>query len=878
MADIGTAYVRVAPNMQGIQSKIASGFKGSGTAFANQFGGEISSKSAAIAGAIAGVASAAVNKGMSLISNSIGTAIKRVDTLANAQKTFQYMGFAADDAAAATKAVTKSILGLPTPLDSAIRGMTSLAATYGNVKLGQKVFTALNDAILGFGGSAEMVDNAIQQVSQLPLDGPLDAQTWMSLRNSGLTPVLVAMGKDMGRSVSKLKEDFGSGKLTVQDFVNELTKLDTKGGGGLVSLQKIAQNATSGIGTGFANMQTAVARGIANIIQAVGQKNISNAISAIGKAFEQALNSIAKAVPIIIGKIKGFFEFIARNKDIFAPLAVGAAAAATAMIALAVASKIAAGISALQGAVKAAQLAMFTYNVALEQGATAMQAFNIATGANPLSIIIVSLAAVTAALVYFFTKTDTGRKIFASVTAFIASAWGKVKDAIKAVADFLNTAWDAASSAFSKAFNAIKSTADTVFGAIIKWLHDWRYWIQNISIIIGTILLPKIIAIGIQWIKTAAQATGSFVKTAASAIKNAVVASAAWIKNAVLASAAWLKEMPKLVLQFIQTSAASIKNAVIASAAWIQNAVLVSAAWIKNLILMGLQFAWTGVQALIAAGKVAASWLLALGPIGLIVAAVVGAAALIVANWNKIGPFFAGIWNGIKNIIAGVINWIKANWPLILAIIAGPIGLAVAVVIKNWQKIKDGASSMLNAVVGFFRSLPGRILGALGNLGSLLYNSGKSLIQGLLNGAGSLLSKIGEYFLNVIPGWIRGPFKKALGIHSPSTVFAGFGKNIVQGLAVGVDKSSGIATNSVNNMANDVMSAMTGSVVDPNMSLNYNTPASAGAASGNTTTNTTTIQQVVLGDQSAVKEFFKQLNQDTISVGMGLTPVQGARP
>jgi hypothetical protein len=36
------------------------------------------------------------------------------------------------------------------------------------------------------------------------------------------------------------------------------------------------------------------------------------------------------------------------------------------------------------------------------------------------------------------------------------------------------------------------------------------------------------------------------------------------------------------------------------------------------------------------------------------------------------------------------------------------------------------------------------------------------------------------------------------------------------------------------------------------------------------------IQKVVLGDESAVKEFFRQLNRDTIYVDMGMTPNQGA--
>ena len=48
------------------------------------------------------------------------------------------------------------------------------------------------------------------------MDGPLDAQN--SLPTPGLTPVLVAMSKDMGISVNEMKKQFGRGDLTVKDF------------------------------------------------------------------------------------------------------------------------------------------------------------------------------------------------------------------------------------------------------------------------------------------------------------------------------------------------------------------------------------------------------------------------------------------------------------------------------------------------------------------------------------------------------------------------------------------------------------------------------------------------------------------------------------
>ncbi len=482
MANLGTAYFNVAPDMRGVQGKIAGGLKGSGSRFANQFGGEVSGKSALIIGALAGIASAAATKAMNIITNSVGDAIKRVDTLNNSAKTFQYMGFSAASASKATKALEKSIKGLPTPLDSAMRGMTSLAATYGDVGLGQKVFSSLNNAILGFGGSADMVENAITQISQLPLDGPLDAQTWNSLRNSGLTPVLVAMSKEFGMSVSQMKTAFGEGELTVKDFTDKLTEMNVKGGGGLVSLEKIARSATSGIGTGIANMQTAVVRGVANIIQAVGSKRISQAIGSIGAGFEKVLNLIAQQVPKVVDALDKMVSIVANNKDVFASAAAGIMAIVAALIALKAYNAIANTISELKAVSTAAKLgsgAVQQLALQTKLGTVAQAAYNAVMSANPIAIIILAITGLIAALAFFFTQTETGKKIFGQFVGFLGGVWDNIKAGVQSVGGFFSKAWDVVKQAFSSVVEFIKTNWRAVvvaltgpLGLAIVWIID----------------------------------------------------------------------------------------------------------------------------------------------------------------------------------------------------------------------------------------------------------------------------------------------------------------------------------------------------------------------------------------------------------------------
>jgi hypothetical protein len=100
-------------------------------------------------------------------------------------------------------------------------------------------------------------------------------------------------------------------------------------------------------------------------------------------------------------------------------------------------------------------------------------------------------------------------------------------------------------------------------------------------------------------------------------------------------------------------------------------------------------------------------------PIGIVVLALVGLTAGLVYAWKKSETFrdvVTGVWNAIKNatkavfgavvgFVKGAIDWIKANWPLLLAILTGPIGLAVYAIAKHWDAIKKAARDALAFIV-----------------------------------------------------------------------------------------------------------------------------------------------------------------------------------
>lgn len=132
---------------------------------------------------------------------------------------------------------------------------------------------------------------------------------------------------------------------------------------------------------------------------------------------------------------------------------------------------------------------------------------------------------------------------------------------------------------------------------------------------------------------------------------------------------------------------------------------------------------WSGIQAVFNA-------IMMLNPIMLIVLAIAALIAIVVLAYNKIDWFREGVqaaWDGVKaafdlmwDVVKAVFNWIKDNWPLLLAIITGPIGIAVLLITKNFDTIKDVAMTMVNWVMDRFQDLTGFLSRIVGSIQGIL--------------------------------------------------------------------------------------------------------------------------------------------------------------
>lgn len=289
----------VKASLNQVQREAETSGKNTGTTFGN-----------ALTVAAGNLIAKGLSKVFAKVSSGLDTAIARVDTLNNSQKVFTAMGYTADATSDSMATLNSYLDGLPTSMTTAVKAVQSLSASFGGIEKGTEVFIDMNNAGLAFGSTTEQIENAIMQLGQLSLDGPLDAQTWNSLRNSGFSPVFAAMAKEAKMTVGELKEDFSAdGTKTVGDFLDALHKLNVEGAGEMDSLANLARANTEGIGTALENVQNRIGKAIAKIIDHIGSEKIAKAINDISSSFSQMAD-------VVIGVI----DFIVEHWNVISPI------------------------------------------------------------------------------------------------------------------------------------------------------------------------------------------------------------------------------------------------------------------------------------------------------------------------------------------------------------------------------------------------------------------------------------------------------------------------------------------------------------------------------------------------------------------------------
>jgi tape measure domain-containing protein len=163
---------------------------------------------------------------------------------------------------------------------------------------------------------------------------------------------------------------------------------------------------------------------------------------------------------------------------------------------------------------------------------------------------------------------------------------------------------------------------------------------------------------------------------------------------------------------------------------------------------------------------------------------------------------FIQIVTAVVQMIPQLLVAIVGMLPRIVVTLIGMIPTLLKAGIDLFKALIDAAPVIIPELVDALKKYGPQMVSAIISLVPALFKAGVDIVRGLMDGIASLAGKIGNFFLNLLPGWIVGPFKAALGIHSPSRLFRGFGVNIGEGLVQGMESMAGDVSDSALGLAN----------------------------------------------------------------------------
>lgn len=392
-----------------------------------------------------------LKKGLTMVTDSVGAAVSRLDTLNKYPKVMQSMGYSAIEAEQSMDKLNKGIQGLPTSLDGIVASTQNIAVLTGDLDLATDTALALNDAFLASGASSTDAERGLTQYVQMLSKGEPDMQSWRTLQETmgyALTKTAEAFGFAGSAAQNDLYAALQEGTITFSDFNQKLIELDAGVGG----FAEMAQTSSGGIATAWTNAKTAIVRGTANIVDSIDKglsktrfKSIEGVIKSFGKGFEKVLKGVAKVTEVAI-------NIIAKYGDVLKVAAAGMVAYKVITLALTAADKIHTAVIGL----KAIAIGGLTGQITL--ATVAQNLWNAAMAANPVMTIVVAITALVGGMALLLNVLEQSDPLLVKANESLEAAAERTKE--------LNSAMAESQETFEKNKGDIEATSSVADGYI----------------------------------------------------------------------------------------------------------------------------------------------------------------------------------------------------------------------------------------------------------------------------------------------------------------------------------------------------------------------------------------------------------------------------
>lgn len=813
MADVASGSVLLTPKFDNLTSSIADQLDGAfsgagklGGKAGGDAGGKFSAGLAAKAGAVMGLVSSVTSKAFDAISNSLGSAIGRVDTMNNFPKVMKNLGYSSDDATASIKKMSASIDGLPTSLPALTGMVQQLAPLCGGLDEATNIGIAFNDMCLASGASTADVSRAMQQYSQILSKGIPDMQDWKTLQEV-MPGQLNQVAKSLLGASANSKDLYSalkSGKVSMSDFNQAVMKLDKEGVDGFASFAQQAKDATQGIGTALDNIPNRISKALQKVIDAIGATNISGAInkfsgsfSVIGDAAAAGIERVKGVIENIVGSVKRFIGMIQRLDGAFGTFST--LGRNIEILGRGIRGAIDPAISAVRTAINSVkQFAGETFTTTwpedlalkVKGAADAINEFIEKSGGittvcenvrNALVKVAGAAAALTAAksAVSAFPTAMNGFATASNAVKGFATAAksgiGNIAALSSMVSGDMAGAFTAASSPISGVFAAIKTGGGAIatligpvgiavgviaalaagFAYMMTTNDGFRSSVMQAASALASGFQPVLESVG-QVIQTLAPTFADVFGTMAELVTGQLLPALGNIALAVMQVFATVAPLIGQVVAAVLPVVAQIVQVLMRVAQVIMSVLIVA----LNIISSVVQAVWPVILAAFTVACAAISAIIStvwpfiqaiIATVMQVINAVIGVVLAAISGdwegvWTGIQALIEVVWARIQNIVNAAIGVVSSIISSVLSTISG-VWSGTWNTIKGafssiWNGIKSAATSGINAVYTTVTGIKSKITGFFSGAGSWLVESGKAILNGLKSGIESAIGTV----------------------------------------------------------------------------------------------------------------------------------------
>jgi len=517
---LAQAYVQIVPSMKGVGKAIESAFDGPsksvGQKAGDTAGGGFSRGFSAKLGVISGVASSVATKVIGVFSGLSGQILDASDSTQKFAQTLDFAGVGADQikklTASTQEYANKTVYGIDD-----IRNTTAQLAANG-VPNYAKLAEAAGNLNAVAGGNADTFKSVAMMLTQTAGAGKLTTENWNQLADAipGASGKLQEAMLKNGAYTGNFRDAMANGEITSQEFNDALMQLGMNDGA-----IKAAESTQTFEGA-FGNLEATIVDGAANIVNTV-KPYITGAVTALGdgigkamqwvndftgalmktegvQTFANGVKSIAGAVGSVVGPFAGVIgsllgftggaysaggaaqqlsnilgsiggmlqsvgTFVQQNADWMQALAVAVMAGYGAF-------KLFSIITTVVGFIKA-------FSLADTVAAAKQWLLNAAMNANPIMLVVTAISALVAALVWFFTQTETGRQLWADFTGFLQATWQNITDFFQATWQNITQWFSNAAANIQNGWNALTAFIGSIPGRIQAFFASIGQWFVN---------------------------------------------------------------------------------------------------------------------------------------------------------------------------------------------------------------------------------------------------------------------------------------------------------------------------------------------------------------------------------------------------------------